>query len=93
MSVNQITNAQILVTEFDTECSKPQPAAEYRQAKQRVKRGGTDFRPVFALADSLKVPLLVIFTDGDGSAPEHAADADQHRGAFNEPGALRPAAT
>jgi predicted metal-dependent peptidase len=72
MAVNRITNAQILVTEFDTECTKPIPAEEYRHVKKREKSGGTDFRPVFALADSLKVPLVVIFTDGDGPAPDHA---------------------
>ncbi len=72
MAVNRITNAQILVTEFDTECTKPMPAGEYRHVRKREKNGGTDFKPVFALADSLKVPLVVIFTDGDGTAPEHA---------------------
>jgi len=72
MAVNRITNAQILVTEFDTECTKPISAEEYRHVKKREKSGGTDFRPVFALADSLKVPLVVIFTDGDGPAPDHA---------------------
>ena len=72
MAVNRITNAQILVSEFDTECTKPKPAEEYRQVKNREKNGGTDFRPVFELADSLKVSLLVIFTDGEGSAPERA---------------------
>lgn len=72
MAVNRITKAQILVTEFDTECTKPIPAGEYRHVKKREKSGGTDFRPVFALADSIKVPLVVIFTDGDGTAPEHA---------------------
>jgi predicted metal-dependent peptidase len=72
MAVNRITNAQILVTEFDTECTKPLPAGEYRYVRKREKNGGTDFRPVFALADSLKVPMVVIFTDGEGTAPEHA---------------------
>jgi len=70
MAVNRITNAQILVSEFDTECTKPKPAEEYRRVKNREKNGGTDFKPVFELADSLKVSLLVIFTDGEGSAPE-----------------------
>ncbi len=70
MALNRITNAQILVTEFDTACTKPQPANEYRHAKTREKSGGTDFRPVFTLADSLNVSLVVVFTDGDGTAPE-----------------------
>lgn len=73
MALNRITNAQILVTEFDTECTKPMPAEEYRHTKAREKSGGTDFKPVFALADSLKVSLVVIFTDGEGSAPEHVS--------------------
>lgn len=70
MAVNRITNARILVTEFDTGCTPPRPAAEYRRAKERTKKGGTDFRPVFELADSLKLPLVVLFTDGEGTAPE-----------------------
>jgi predicted metal-dependent peptidase len=73
MAINRITNAQILVTEFDTECTKPLPAAEYRQTRKREKSGGTDFRPVFALADSLKLPQVVIFTDGEGTAPERVS--------------------
>jgi predicted metal-dependent peptidase len=73
MALNRITNAQILVTEFDTECSKPMSAEEYRHAKAREKNGGTDFKPVFALADSLKVSLVVIFTDGEGSAPSEVS--------------------
>jgi len=72
MAVNRITNAQILVTEFDTECTKPLPAGEYRHVRKREKSGGTDFRPVFALADRLRVPMVVIFTDGEGTAPDHA---------------------
>jgi predicted metal-dependent peptidase len=70
MAVNRITNARILVTEFDTLCSPPRPAAEYRRAKERTKKGGTDFRPVFELADTLKLKSVVIFTDGEGKAPE-----------------------
>jgi len=70
--VNRVTNAEILVTEFDTECSPPKPAAEYRHVRQRDKKGGTDFRPIFALADSLMISLVAIFTDGEGIAPDHA---------------------
>lgn len=70
--VNRITNAEILVTEFDMECTKPKPAEEYRHVRQRDKKGGTDFRPVFALADSLQISLIAIFTDGEGTAPDHA---------------------
>lgn len=35
-----------------------------------MKSGGTDFRPVFKLADKMHIPLLMIFTDGDGTVPE-----------------------
>ncbi len=73
MAVNRITNAQILVTEFDTACTQPLPAEEYRHVRAREKSGGTDFKPVFALADSLKLSLVVIFTDGEGSAPERVS--------------------
>jgi predicted metal-dependent peptidase len=73
MAINRITNAQILVTEFDTECTKPLPAAEYRHVHTREKSGGTDFRPVFELADSLKLTQVVIFTDGDGPAPDQVS--------------------
>lgn len=70
MAVNRITNARIQVTEFDTRCTAPKPAEEYRHMRERTKNGGTDFRPVFELADSLMLSLVVIFTDGEGSAPE-----------------------
>ncbi len=69
-TVNRVTNARILVTEFDTKCSEPRPAAQYRHGRERTRNGGTDFRPVFELADSLKMPLVVVFTDGEGAAPE-----------------------
>ena len=72
MAVNRITNARILVTEFDTACTPPKPAAEYRHVAKRTKNGGTDFRPVFELADRLKHSQVVIFTDGEGIAPDRA---------------------
>jgi len=28
-----------------------------------------DFRPIFRLVDKMKIPLVIIFTDGDGEAP------------------------
>jgi predicted metal-dependent peptidase len=72
MAVNRITGARILVTEFDTQCTPPRPAGEYRRTTARTKNGGTDFRPVFELADKLKLKSVVIFTDGEGTAPERA---------------------
>jgi predicted metal-dependent peptidase len=60
----------MMVTKFDTTCTPPVSAKRFAADSVRVKSGGTDFRPVFALADSLRIPLLIIFTDGDGPAPE-----------------------
>lgn len=71
MSLNRITGAEIMVTRFDTECSKPVPIEQMVKDNARMKRGGTDFRPVFDLADKLRMPLVILFTDGDGEAPEH----------------------
>jgi len=72
LSIKNITGAFISVTEFDTSCSEPTPAQKYIRGRKRVKNGGTDFRPVFELADKMKIPLLIVFTDGDGTAPEHS---------------------
>ena len=38
MAVNRITNARILVTEFDTACTPPKPASEYRHVKRSARR-------------------------------------------------------
>lgn len=67
--INKITGTNMLVTRFDTECSVPVPLSTFIVADKRVKRGGTDFRPIFKLADEQKIPLVIIFTDGDGEAP------------------------
>jgi predicted metal-dependent peptidase len=67
--VNRITNARIQVTEFDMKCTPPRPAEEFRHKTQRSKNGGTDFRPIFELADEMRVSLVVVFTDGEGAAP------------------------
>jgi predicted metal-dependent peptidase len=69
-SINTITGASIKVTRFDTECTEPIALQDYVKNKERLKSGGTDFRPVFQVADRYKIPLLIIFTDGDGIAPE-----------------------
>lgn len=71
-NINTITGASIQVTRFDSECTEPVPLKEYIKNKGRLKSGGTDFRPVFEIADKNRIPLLVIFTDGDGLAPESA---------------------
>jgi predicted metal-dependent peptidase len=67
--INKITGTNMLVTRFDTGCSVPVPLSTFIVADKRVKRGGTDFRPIFKLADEQKIPLVIIFTDGDGEAP------------------------
>ncbi|MCX7711275.1 MAG: VWA-like domain-containing protein [Clostridia bacterium] len=72
LSVKKITGANLSVTRFDTECTQPVALEKYIRDKQRVKNGGTDFRPVFELADRIKTHLLIIFTDGEGSAPEYS---------------------
>lgn len=72
LSIHEITGVSMMVTRFDTTCTKPVPARRFALDSVRVKSGGTDFRPVFALADSMRIPLLIIFTDGDGPAPGFA---------------------
>ena len=72
LSIEQITGISMMVTTFDTTCSVPVKAKLFMADKARKKSGGTDFRPVFALADSMRVPLLILFTDGDGPAPNTA---------------------
>jgi predicted metal-dependent peptidase len=67
--INKITGTNMLVTRFDTECSEPIPLGTFVVSNKRIKRGGTDFRPIFKLADENKIPLVIIFTDGDGEAP------------------------
>lgn len=69
-AISRITGASLYVTQFDTECTAASPIQQYVRGKKRVKSGGTDFRPVFELADKMRIPLLIIFTDGDGTAPE-----------------------
>jgi len=69
MSINRIPGAEVLVTEFDTECSEPKPAEVYLHQRNRNKQGGTDFCPIFKLAEKLKIFSVVIFTDGNGNAP------------------------
>lgn len=69
LKIKKITGAKLLVTQFDTECTVPVAIERYTRDKKRVKNGGTDYRPVFEMADSLGMSLLVIFTDGEGMAP------------------------
>lgn len=73
LAIKRITGACISVTQFDTECTDPVPIDRFTRNMERIRNGGTDFRPVFQLADKMHIPLLVIFTDGDGTAPEHSS--------------------
>jgi len=69
LKIKKITGAALMVTQFDTDCTVPVSIERYVKEKRRVKSGGTDYRPVFELADSMGMSLLVIFTDGEGTAP------------------------
>lgn len=68
--INKITGVNIQVVRFDSSCSEPVPLRQYIEEEGRERRGGTDFRPIFKLADNIKIPLVIIFTDGEGDAPE-----------------------
>ncbi len=70
LMINRIKGAQLLVTEFDEACSEPKPAEAYRHQRNRTRKGGTDFRPIFKLAEELNIFSVVIFTDGNGNAPD-----------------------
>lgn len=69
LKIKRITGATLIVTQFDTDCTTPVSIERYVRDKMRYKSGGTDYRPVFELADSLGMKLLIIFTDGEGTAP------------------------
>jgi len=69
LRINGINNAHITALRFDTTCSEPVPLKQFVAENKRDKRGGTDFRPIFEVADRLRMPLVVVFTDGMGEAP------------------------
>ncbi|MPN00421.1 hypothetical protein SDC9_147616 [bioreactor metagenome] len=68
--INKIIGGNFFVTVFDTMCKEPVSLNKFILDSEREKRGGTDYRPVFALADRLKMPLVILFTDGDGQMPD-----------------------
>lgn len=72
--IKKLTGATLRITQFDTACTAPITIERYIREKKRLKSGGTDYRPVFELADHMGMSLLIIFTDGEGVAP---ADANQ----------------
>ena len=69
LDINRITGVSIQVTRFDTKCTDPVPLSSFITEHKREKRGGTDFKPVFTLADEFRIPLVILFTDGDGEMP------------------------
>lgn len=69
-AIRRITRAQTFACRFDTTCSEPLPLTAFLRNSGQVKGGGTDFHPVFDRAEAGMFPLLVIFTDGEGPAPE-----------------------
>lgn len=68
--INKITGVKIKIIRFDSECSKPIPLRNYLEEQGRIKQGSTDFNPIFKIADKLKIPLVIIFTDGKGACPK-----------------------
>lgn len=69
LRINGINMARISALSFDTTCSEPVPLNQFITDMKRHRRGGTDFRPVFDVADLMKIPLVILFTDGQGQAP------------------------
>ena len=69
MKIKRLTGAKLLVTQFDTSCTPPVTLERYAKEKARSKNGGTDYRPIFELSDKLGMSLVIIFTDGEGTAP------------------------
>ena len=69
--ISRITKADLHVVRFDTSCSKPVPLDKYLKIRDRGKRGGTDFRPVFETAKKTGSRMIIFFTDGMGSFPEY----------------------
>lgn len=70
--IYRITHADLEVCRFDSTVSDPMPLKQFVNQMSRLKGGGTDFRPVFELADKNAFSSLIIFTDGDGDAPDYA---------------------
>lgn len=67
--IKRVTRADMQVTRFDTECTAPVPLERYLKIRDRQKRGGTDFRPLFKMADRRADRLVIVFTDGEGLQP------------------------
>ncbi len=67
--IKRSIKANLMVTRFDTDCTKPVPLENYLKTKDRAKQGGTDFRPIFQLADKMNMRMVIVFTDGEGLLP------------------------
>lgn len=70
LRINKITGTDMEAVAFDTVCTEPMSLPQFIRGHKRQKQGGTDFRPVFELADKRRMPVVIIFTDGDGEAPD-----------------------
>lgn len=68
--LNQVIGADISVTRFDVTCTNPISIQTFRRDTERIKSGGTDFRPIFKMADQMRISFVIILTDGDGIVPE-----------------------
>lgn len=66
------TNAQVFAVVADAAVQSVQEIKDIRDiaAVEFKGRGGTDFRPAFALADEMDVDLVVYLTDLMGTFPE-----------------------
>lgn len=68
--IQRITGANIFVTQCDTQTTDPIPLDRFMKNPTRDLSGGTDFRPVFKVADKMQFPVVIYLTDGFGPAPE-----------------------
>lgn len=70
--IQRITGANIYVTQCDADVNAPIPLQRFVKQPTRHGYGGTDFRPVFELANKMQFPVVVYLTDGFGPAPKIA---------------------
>lgn len=69
-ALKRSVKANFMVTRFDTDCTRPVPLEKYLKTTDRAKHGGTDFRPIFHLAETMHARMMLIFTDGEGTMPD-----------------------
>lgn len=68
--IQRLTGANIYIVQCDSDANKPIPLNRFIRKPFREGYGGTDFRPVFDVADKEQFPVVIYFTDGYGPAPE-----------------------